>query len=309
MPTYLGRRTAVHQASLGCPFSCNFCGVVTVFGSREKMESPARTAAILQNLRETYRIDSIQFYDNNFFLKEDHAQELCQRIRPLHLKWWCEARIDIVLGYSDQTLQQIREAGCKMIFFGAESGSDWVLKEMKKQVRTEQTLLLAARIRRFGIVPEFSFVIGNPKDPERDTSECLQFIRKIKKLNPASEIILQHYTPVPQRDAMYGGIETEMQFPATVEEWANDRWLNFTLRKEPGVSWLPRRIKKKIDNFELVLNSSWPTVQDVRLPAWGRTMLKGLGRLRYTTKLYSYPIELEWAQQWIKLRKPKIESL
>jgi radical SAM superfamily enzyme YgiQ (UPF0313 family) len=43
LPTFLGRRTAVHQASIGCPYRCNFCGVVTFSGSREKMESPART--------------------------------------------------------------------------------------------------------------------------------------------------------------------------------------------------------------------------------------------------------------------------
>ena len=40
LPTFLGRRTAVHQASIGCPFRCNFCGVVNFSGSREKMESP-----------------------------------------------------------------------------------------------------------------------------------------------------------------------------------------------------------------------------------------------------------------------------
>ena len=50
LPTYLGKRTAVHQASIGCPYSCNFCGVTTFSGSREKMEPPERTAAILQHL-------------------------------------------------------------------------------------------------------------------------------------------------------------------------------------------------------------------------------------------------------------------
>ena len=50
LPTFLGRRTAVHQASLGCPYRCNFCGVVTFSGSREKMESPARTEGMLRHL-------------------------------------------------------------------------------------------------------------------------------------------------------------------------------------------------------------------------------------------------------------------
>ncbi len=79
LPTFLGRRTAVHQASIGCPFRCNFCGVVTFSGSREKMESPARTEAVLSHLGRTYGVDAIQFYDNNFFLREDHGRELADR--------------------------------------------------------------------------------------------------------------------------------------------------------------------------------------------------------------------------------------
>ena len=71
-----------------------------------------------------------------------------------------------------------------MIFFGSESGSDKVLKEMNKRITSSQTLELAARIRQFGIVPEFSFVFGNPADPAGDTRDNIEFIRKIKKLNP-----------------------------------------------------------------------------------------------------------------------------
>src|SRR5579883_1361935 len=75
LPTFLGSRTAVHQASIGCPYRCNFCGVVPVYGG-QKMESPARTAAVLEHLRERYGANAVQFYDNNFFLREDHAREL-----------------------------------------------------------------------------------------------------------------------------------------------------------------------------------------------------------------------------------------
>ena len=99
LPTFLGRRTAVHQASIGCPFRCNFCGVVNFSGSREKLESPARTEQILRHLAQTYGVDAVQFYDNNFFLREDHARELVDRIAPLGLRWWCEARTDIMMGY------------------------------------------------------------------------------------------------------------------------------------------------------------------------------------------------------------------
>jgi anaerobic magnesium-protoporphyrin IX monomethyl ester cyclase len=308
-PSYFGKRTAVHHASIGCPFQCSFCGVHAAYGSRERMESPARTAAILEHLVKEYRADSIQFYDMNFFLKEDWARDLAERITPLNLRWWCEARIDTVGGYSDSTLELLQRAGCTMIFFGAESGSDWVLKEMRKQITTQQTLDLAGRIKRFGIIPEFSFVIGNPKDPERDTNETLAFIRKIKRLNPDSEIIIYHYTPTPQRETMYGEIDGQIEFPTTPDEWATKRWMDFTLRIDPATPWLKRKTKALIDNFETVVSSRWPTVQDIRAPRWSRSMLKTLSSWRYAARIYANPVELKWANQFIDLRKPKQESL
>ena len=308
-PSFFGRRTVAHHASIGCPFNCSFCGVVPAYGTIEKMESPARTEAVLRHLSRTYAVDSVQFYDMNFFLREDHARELADRLAPLGLGWWCEARIDIMLRYSNATFEAIRKSGCRMIFFGAESGSDWVLKEMNKKLKTEQTLELARRIRQFDIIPEFSFVVGNPKDPERDTRECLQFIRKVKHLNPISEIIIYHYTPVPQPERMYGDVEGQVPFPVTPDEWTTERWYNFTIRKDPATPWLKRTIKRRIDNFRLVVSSHWPTVQDERLPTWGRRLLRLLSAWRYRLGFYSFPWELRAAQRLISLRKPEAESL
>jgi radical SAM superfamily enzyme YgiQ (UPF0313 family) len=308
-PSFFGRRTAVHQASIGCPYRCSFCGVISAYGSVEKMESPARTAAILRQLVRDHGIDSIQFYDNNFFLHEEHTREQMDRLTPLGLKWWCEARIDLLLRYSDSTLAAIRRAGCTMIFFGAESGSDWVLQEMKKQLKTDQTLELASRIRRFGIIPEFSFVIGNPKDPDRDTAECFEFVRKLKRLNPASEIILYPYIPVPQRDGMYGDVEDQMEFPSTPEEWATPRWQSFAVRKSARTPWFTRSTQRRIDNFRLVVSSRWPTVQDLQLSAWGRQSLQALSSWRYRLGFYAFPVELRMMQRLTQLRKPEAESL
>jgi anaerobic magnesium-protoporphyrin IX monomethyl ester cyclase len=58
-----------------------------------------------------------------------------------------------------------------------------------------------------------------------------------------------------------------------------------------------------------VVNSRWPTVQDIRAPRWSRTLLKSLSAWRYKTQIYAYPEELRWAHQFISLRKPKQESL
>lgn len=309
LPTFLGRRTGVHHASIGCPFRCQFCGVVPIFDGRQKTEAPERTAEVLGRLQREHGMDAVQFYDNNFFLNESHALRQAELIAPLKLHWWAEGRIDTFLRYSDDTLREIRRCGATMIFFGAESGSNKVLEQMNKRITAEQTLELAARIRTFGIIPEFSFVVGNPNAPAEDTRETIRFVRQIKRLNPDAEIIVQHYIPTPHPDGMYGEIDGKIEFPRTPDEWATERWFNFTIRQDPHLPWLPRRVKRRIDNFELVINARWPTVQDIRLPSWGRMLLQSLSSWRYATGFYDFPLELAWAEKFVALRKPRWESL
>jgi len=308
-PSYFGKRTAAHQASIGCPFQCRFCAIGVAFGNKEKMESPARTEAIMRHLVENYGVDGVQFYDMNFFMREDHTVELMERLAPLNLRWWCEGRVDTISRYSPATLNKIKRAGCAMIFFGAESGSDWVLKEMNKGITTDQTIEVAIRMAEVGIVPEFSFVVGNPGDPERDTRETIAFIRRIKRLNPASEIIIQHYTPVPQLKTMYGNVDSTVNFPTTPEEWATKRWYDFTVRVNPSMPWMKDSTRKLIDNFEMVVACRWPTVQDIQAKEWSRKLLKLLSSWRYASRLYGFPVELHLAHEFIQLRKPKVESI
>src|SRR6202012_1983292 len=106
--------------------------------------------------------NAVQFYDNNFFVREEPARELAQLMLPLKMNWWCETRVDAMLRFSDDTVRQLRASGCVMIFFGVESGSNAKLKAMKKEITAEQSLELAARMRKFGIVPEFSLIFGDP---------------------------------------------------------------------------------------------------------------------------------------------------
>lgn len=308
-PTFLGSRTTVYQASIGCPYQCNFCGVVGFSGSREKIEPPARTAAVLAQLKADYGINAVQFYDNNFFMREDTARELAERLIPLKLNWWCETRVDSLLRYSDDTIRKIRESGCVMIFFGVESGNNKKLKDMKKEITAEQSLELAAKMRKFGIVPEFSLIFGDPADSESDFNDTVAFARQVKRINPDVEIVVQTYCPVPQRRGeMYGKLDN-FEFPTTPDEWITDRWHNFAMRRDPDLTWLPPHLRQKIRGFETVMNARWPTVQDWRLPPWARMMLKGMGTWRYALGAFDNPAELRWMQKMVRLREPRLESL
>ena len=288
-PTFLGSRSGVYQASIGCPYGCSFCGVISVFGSREKIETPERTARHLGYLVKNHGMNGVHFYDNNFFIREEHALELCERIAPLNLSWWCEARIDAMLRFSDATWRKLRAAGLRMVFFGAESGSNDVLKRMNKRLTTEQTLELARRAREHDIIPEFSFVLGDPVEPEGELENTLAFIRQVKTINPAVEIITYFYTPTPQRRGTYGDVDALAGTPDTLEEWTSPEWVAWMTHENPQVPWLNDRLRSRVEDFQLVLRSRFPSLHDRRTQQWGRTLGRALAVRRWQRADYAQP--------------------
>lgn len=300
-PTILGRRSGVYQASIGCPYACNFCGVISVFGRREQIQDPQRTAEHLGFLADRYGMDSVHFYDNNFFLNDAHAREIADRLAPLGLRWWCEARVDALLRFSSETWRRLKQAGLVMVFCGAESGSNVVLQKMQKGITAEQILEAAARTREHGIIPEFSFVFGDPDDPEGEIDNTLGFIRKLKVVNPAMELITYFYTPTPQRRGTYGGVDPLAGTPETLEEWTTPEWLAWMTHEDPALPWLDRRLKARVEDFELVLKSRFPSVHDRRTRRWGKAAGRVLSASRWRRSDYAEPHLLRRLRTWAQI--------
>jgi radical SAM superfamily enzyme YgiQ (UPF0313 family) len=291
-PTFLGQRSGVYQASIGCPYACSFCGVISVFGRKEKINPPERTARHLAFLAKAHGMDSVHFYDNNFFLNEAHAREIAAAFMPLGLAWWCEARIDALGRFSDQTWRMLKAAGLKMVFCGAESGSDEVLAKMSKGITTAQIEHVAAKTREHGIIPEFSFVFGDPDEPEREIDNTLCFIRKLKGINPQLEIISYFYTPTPQRAETYGDVDALAGTPDDLDEWVMPEWVNWMTHEDPHVPWLGPELKARVDDFELVLKSRFPSVHDRLTRPWGKVVGQMLAMRRWDSGRYADPVLL-----------------
>lgn len=288
-PTFLGRRNGVYQASIGCPYACNFCGVISVFGRREQVQHPARTAEHLGFLVRSYGMDAVHFYDNNFFLNDAHAREVADSLAPLGLRWWCESRVDALMRFSDETFRRLKKAGLTMVFCGAESGSDVVLKKMQKGITTGQILGAAERTRQFGIVPEFSFVFGDPDEPEQEIENTLAFIRTLKDVNPAMELITYFYTPTPQRRDTYGNVNPLAGTPDTLEEWASPQWVNWMSHLDHELPWMDARLRARVEDFELVLKSRFPSVHDRYTRRWGKLLGRWLATPRWRKGEFSHP--------------------
>jgi len=314
--TYLGKRTLAYHSSVGCPFTCSFCAVVPIYEARWKAKSARQTFDDVIAIREKWGADSIEFHDNNFFVSEKRVAEFSRLMLGQKMSWWGEGRIDTIDKYKDETLALMREAGCKMIFFGAETGNDEVLKKMDKggtqsaaQIRT-----FAARMARFDIIPEYSFVLGTPAEtPEKVMQQIegdISFIKEVKSINPDTEIIIYTYSPVPTEGSeMYNKVlSSGFRFPVTLEDWISPQWENFDLRKNPLTPWLTAEMIDKIRNFETVLNGYYPTVSDIRLNNAKRKLIRWISGLRYRTNLYSYPYEIKLLHKIWKYRQPEIQG-
>jgi radical SAM superfamily enzyme YgiQ (UPF0313 family) len=306
--TYLGTRTLGYHSSYGCPFFCNFCAVVNLVNGKWLPQTADQVVRALEQYARRWQINGVEFYDNNFFVHEARTAEIAERIRPLKLGWWGEARIDTLLKFSDRTWALMRDAGLKMVFMGAESGSLETLQRMDKggTMSPDKTLAIAGKMQAYGIVPEFSFVLGSPPDPEADVRQTLEFVRRVKRVNPASEIVLYNYTPVPLAGDLYDTAQAQgFRFPETLEEWVSDDWLDFAQRHSAHMPWLPDRVRRHIRNFERVLNAYYPTSTDLRLTGLRRHLLRAASGWRYWGRFYHLPLELSALQRVMHYQRPE----
>lgn len=314
--TFMGSKTLSYHSSMGCPFSCSFCAVVPIFNAKWKGMSAARIYEDVKYFKENYAIDAIEFHDNNFFTSKKRVLEFSELILNDNLSYWGEGRIDTINLYSDEDLKLMRKAGCKMIFLGAETGNDAVLKQMNKGgTQTGQMIKdFVLRMKRADIIPELSFVLGMPAKTEKEVYDQIlwdiNFIKEIKKINPNAEIIIYLFSPVPTEGSeLYQQIlEAGFTFPKHLEDWISPSWENFDLRKNPLTPWLKPYMIDTIKDFETVLNGYYPTVSDFRIRGSKRQLLRMLSSWRYQTGFYQYPYEIKVLQKLWKYRQPEIEG-
>ncbi|NKC10689.1 MAG: radical SAM protein [Gammaproteobacteria bacterium] len=320
-PSFMGKRTGVHQAAIGCRYRCEFCGVVSMYNGVTRLQAPERLLDACTILRDRYGATAMQFYDNNFFDTEAKSVPLLEALGKVRMPWWCYARADTLANLSTQTWELIRKSRLTMTFIGAEAASDDVLKGMRKGTRVDHTMEVARRCFEYGVIPEFSFVLGGPTDPEGEIEKTLGFIKRLKAVHPRCEVILYFYSPTPRLEKataktkaaglrmpvldQYGPAGPEL--PATPEEWTQQQWLNYVCHQD--APWLSDKMRQRVHDFATVLGCRFPTVQDYRVPRWGKTVLSCLAQWRYHTGIYAQPWELNLAKKLVSLRVPQRDSL
>lgn len=315
--TFLGKRTAAYHSSFGCPFTCSFCAVVPIYNARWKGKCASNIYKDVKYLIDEHHADAIEFHDNNFFVGEKRTVEFSHLIRNENVQWWGEGRIDTIDRYKDESLATMREAGCRMIFYGAETSNDGLLKKMDKggTQSAAQILAFADRMKKFDIIPEYSFVLGFPGENEEEVNEQIDrdiaFIKQVKSINPQTEIIIYIYSPVPTEGSeLYERVKKAgFEFPKRLDDWLDPQWERFDLRRNPLTPWLKPYMIDKIQGFETTLNSYYPTISDFKLTTFQKNAMRFVSSFRYNTNIFKYPYELKALQKfWLRYRQPEVEG-
>jgi radical SAM superfamily enzyme YgiQ (UPF0313 family) len=316
--TFLGERTVSHQAAIGCRFRCTFCGVNAMFGGMTALPTAKRLERELSYLKYELGADSILFFDNNFFDREVEMIPLLEVMAKLEMPWWCFARTDALLNLSESTWELVRKSRLRMAYLGAESPNGAMLKEIRKGTRPDQTLEVIDLCRRNGVIPELSFMVAPPQNTVEETEQTFEFIREVKRINPASEIVIYIYTPLPEsskhekdrgKRASTPLLDLDgkpLVFPSSPEEWTEKRWVDYACHAD--APWLTDDLRRRIKDFVTVLRSRYPTVQDLHSPSWAKRGLSTMASWRYHRRQYDRPWELNLANRLVRLRIPQVSG-
>jgi len=177
--------------SRGCPYNCIYCHN-TWRGTPVRFNSAERTIWELEHLKDKYGIGAAFFVEDNFFIKKSRARRVCELMieKRLNLIWGAGTRADNI---DLDMLKLAKEAGCRLITFGLESGSQRILDVLKKGLKVEDSRSAVRMCNEVGIMANASFMIGNPTETMEDLELTRKFVRENRVTMPAFYIT----TPYP----------------------------------------------------------------------------------------------------------------
>ena len=168
------RRFTSVISSRGCPFRCAFCGCRKF---ARGVWRPRTVENIMKELLLLYSKGFRQFLfvDDNFTLNLRRVQKLCHEIRreKLDIEWFCDSRVD---NCQLEVFRDMVKAGCRLLYFGVESGNQRILNYFNKGITPDQTRKAVESARKAGIdVIVGSFIVGSPDETRKEIETTLKF--------------------------------------------------------------------------------------------------------------------------------------
>ena len=169
-------RFTVVFSSRGCPYQCLYCAEQC---RKVRYRSPANVVDEISGLVREYGVRSVDFGDSVFTLDRGHVLEICRLLgeRKVRIDWSCITRADLV---DRGLLAAMKDAGCRFVSFGVESGVEEFRFAGGKRITDDAIREAFASCRRVGLRTRASILFGTPGETVADMRTSIDFVRDLK---------------------------------------------------------------------------------------------------------------------------------
>src|SRR4051812_47680500 len=161
----------------GCPAQCTFClWPQTLSGHAWRKRSTDAVAREMAKAKEYWpNVKEFFFDDDTFNIQGPRTIELCEKLKPLNLTWSCTSRVTT----SYETLKAMKEAGCRLLIVGYESGDPQILKNIKKGATVERALQFTRDCQKLGLKIHGDFILGLPGESRESIRRTIDFAKQL----------------------------------------------------------------------------------------------------------------------------------
>ena len=161
----------------GCPAMCTFClWPQTHSGHRWRLRSSDDIAREVKFALGAFPgLKEIFFDDDTFNYRKQRTIELCEKIGPLNFTWSCTSRVTT----DEDTLKAMKDAGCRLMIVGYESGEEQILRNIKKGATIDMARRFTDTAHKLGLVIHGDFIVGLPGETRESLRKSIDFAKKL----------------------------------------------------------------------------------------------------------------------------------
>jgi radical SAM superfamily enzyme YgiQ (UPF0313 family) len=161
----------------GCPAQCTFClWPQTHSGHRWRLRSSDDIANECRYIQENFPgLKEVFFDDDTFNYQKARTIELCSKLKPLKMTWSCTSRVTT----DYDTLKAMKDAGCRLLIVGYESGEQQILKNIKKGATIDMARRFTANCKKLGLVIHGDFIVGLPGETRESIRKSIDFAKEL----------------------------------------------------------------------------------------------------------------------------------
>lgn len=169
------------MASRGCYYNCTFCNVQCIHGRKLRLRSPEN---VFTEMQQRYLYQGARYFvfkDSSLTLNRKWIEDICSLLidNKLPVNWRCNSRTDEV---DERLLRIMRKAGCNLITYGIESGSQYILNRLQKNLTVKDNARALRQTHKAGIQTHSIYIIGSPGESIQSIKETIGFALKSNSL-------------------------------------------------------------------------------------------------------------------------------